>query len=69
MTEYVMYMIVICFQDDLLENVVLPHLQNIHTDPDCEVRARAARFLVDITLNGQSQYSTELLDLLKKVNR
>ena len=59
----------VSFQDELLECLLLPHLHHIDTDPDSEVRARAARLLVDITMVSQSQLVTELLDLLRKVKK
>ena len=55
------------YKDDLLENVVLPHLANIDTDTDYAVKQAAIKLLVNLAIECRSQKFTVILQIIKKV--
>ncbi|XP_067006155.2 tuberin isoform X2 [Anabrus simplex] len=55
------------YEDELIERVVVPHLQHIDADPDIVVRNAAAQLLVDLCLECDNKRCLELLDILEKL--
>ncbi|XP_046387021.1 tuberin [Ischnura elegans] len=55
------------YEEDLMERVVVPHLQHVDSDPDTAVRNAAAQLLVDLCLDCDSKRCLELLDILEKI--
>ncbi|XP_071440421.1 tuberin-like [Hetaerina americana] len=55
------------YEEDLMERVVVPHLQHVDSDPDTAVRNAAAQLLIDLCLECESKRCLELLDILEKI--
>ncbi len=55
-------------QDELIENVIVAHLNHIEADGDMEVRVRAARILLDVVKHCKTHACLELIDQLHKVS-
>jgi tuberous sclerosis protein 2 len=55
------------YEDDLIERIVIPHLQHIDNDPDIIVRNAASQLLVDLCVECESKRCLELMDILEKV--
>lgn len=55
------------YEDELIERIVVPHLQHVAVDPDVIVRNSCAELLVDLCLECDSKRCSELLDILDKV--
>ena len=55
------------FQEELIENVVLPQLKSMDNDPDVEVRSDAVQLVIELTKCCQSQQCADLLAILEKV--
>lgn len=55
------------YEDELMERVVVPHLQNIEQDSDIVIRNKAANLLVDLCFECETKRCLELLDILEKV--
>jgi len=55
------------YEDDLIERIVIPHLQHIDTDCDIIVRNAASQLLVDLCVECENKRCLELMDILEKV--
>jgi tuberous sclerosis protein 2 len=55
------------YEDDLIERIVIPHLQHIDSDPDIIVRNAAAQLLVDLCVECENKRCLELMAILEKV--
>ncbi|KAJ8682291.1 hypothetical protein QAD02_018083 [Eretmocerus hayati] len=55
------------YEDELIERIVVPHLQHVETDSDLLIRNKAAHFLVEICLECESKRCTELLEILERI--
>ncbi|PSN43169.1 hypothetical protein C0J52_09893 [Blattella germanica] len=55
------------YEDDLIERIVVPHLQHIDTDSDIIVRNAAAQLLVDLCIGCENKRCLELMDILEKL--
>lgn len=55
------------YEDELIERIVVPHLQHIATDPDVIVRNSCAELLVDLCLDCDTQSCSEILDIIDKI--
>ncbi|KAG8222544.1 hypothetical protein J437_LFUL004580 [Ladona fulva] len=55
------------YEEDLMERVVVPHLQHVDSDSDPAVRNAAAQLLIDLCMDCESKRCLELLDILDKI--
>ncbi|XP_014220709.1 tuberin [Trichogramma pretiosum] len=55
------------YEDELIERIVVPHLQHVELDPDIIIRNYAANVLVDLCLECESKRCMELLDILERI--
>ncbi|KAJ1527617.1 hypothetical protein ONE63_007580 [Megalurothrips usitatus] len=55
------------YEDELIEQAVVPFLAHIDQDPDVAVRNAAAALLIELCLNCDSKRCLELLDILEKL--
>ncbi|CAG0892665.1 unnamed protein product, partial [Darwinula stevensoni] len=55
------------YEEELLEKIVLPSLENLELEPDIDVREQATEFLVQLALTCQSKKCFEILDILEQV--
>ena len=55
------------YEDELIERIVVPHLQYVEQDSDITIRTEAAHLLVDLCLECETKRCLELLDILEKV--
>ncbi|KAJ4432765.1 hypothetical protein ANN_21404 [Periplaneta americana] len=55
------------YEDDLIERIVVPHLQHIDSDQDIIVRNAAAQLLVDLCIECENKRCLELMDILEKL--
>ena len=58
----------LCFQDELIDNVVLTQLSHIESDVDLEVRKHAATLLIDLVESCRTHRCLDVIDLLHKVS-
>lgn len=56
-----------CFQDELIEMVVIPQLSGIAEDRDLAVRKQATQLLVDLAEGCNTHHFTSLLDIIERV--
>lgn len=56
------------YEDELVERIVIPYLQNLDQDPDINVRNVGAQILVNLCIGCESKKCLELLTVLEKVN-
>lgn len=57
------------YEDELIEQAVVPFLAHIDQDPDVAVRNAAAALLIDLCLQCDTKRCLELLDILEKVRK
>lgn len=55
------------YEDELIERVVVPHLQYVEQDSDITIRNKAANLLVDLCFECETKRCLELLDILEKI--
>ncbi|XP_048507911.1 tuberin isoform X2 [Athalia rosae] len=55
------------YEDELIERIVIPHLQHIDSDPDTTIRNVAAHLLVDLCIEYETKRCLEILDILEKI--
>lgn len=55
------------YEDELIERIVVPHLQHIDADPDITIRNVAAHLLIDLCIECETKRCLELLDILEKI--
>ncbi|XP_011497969.1 PREDICTED: tuberin [Ceratosolen solmsi marchali] len=55
------------YEDELIERIVVPHLQHVETDSDVTIRNCAVHLLVDLCLECESKRCMELLDILERI--
>ncbi|XP_044253656.1 tuberin [Tribolium madens] len=55
------------YEDELINHIVIPHMQNIAQDDNVVVRSEVAKLLVDLCKNYTSNICTELLEILEKL--
>ncbi|KAJ9583770.1 hypothetical protein L9F63_021894, partial [Diploptera punctata] len=55
------------YEDDMIERIVIPHLQHIDADPDIVVRNAAAQLLIDLCAGCENKRCLELMDILEKI--
>lgn len=56
------------YEDELIEQAVVPFLAHIDQDQDVAVRNAATGLLIELCLNCDSKRCLELLDILEKVD-
>ncbi|XP_067138379.1 tuberin [Centruroides vittatus] len=57
------------YEDELIENIVLPFLSHLELDPDIIIRTDAVHLLVKIIQDCSSKKCLDLLDIIEKVIR
>jgi tuberous sclerosis protein 2 len=69
LTQNAFFLIVVCsqYEDELINHIVIPHMQNIATDDNIVVRSEVAKLLVDLCKDYNSNICTELLEILEKL--
>ncbi|XP_063917194.1 tuberin isoform X2 [Zophobas morio] len=55
------------YEDELINHIVIPHMQNIATDDNIVVRSEVAKLLVDLCKDYNSNICVELLEILEKL--
>lgn len=55
------------YEDDMIERIVIPHLQHIDTDTDIVVRNAVAQLLIDLCIGCENKRCLELMDILEKI--
>lgn len=55
------------YEDELIERVVIPHMQNIANDKDIVVRSAVAKLLISLCMDYNSKTIVDILDILEKV--
>jgi hypothetical protein len=64
----VIHSILLLFQEELLDLVVLPFLGNIADDQDVTVRTSAVQLLLDLSQTCDSSKCTDILNIIEKVH-
>lgn len=55
------------FQEEILDNSVLPYLDHIAIDQNIAVRVRSVQLLVDVIEGSDSQKVCDVLNIIEKV--
>ncbi|OXU24396.1 hypothetical protein TSAR_012885 [Trichomalopsis sarcophagae] len=55
------------YEDELIERIIVPHLQHVELDPDVTIRNFAAHVLVDLCLECDTKRCMDLLDILDRI--
>lgn len=55
------------YEDDIVERIVLPHLDHVYQENDLAVRNSAAQLLVDLCLDCETKRCLDLMDILEKL--
>lgn len=61
-------MLRLCYEDELIDRIVIPHMINIINDGDMVVRTQVAKLLIELCMDCDSKRCLEMLDILEKVS-
>lgn len=55
------------YEEDLISNIIVPHMKNLENESDSSVRLSGVNFLVDFLMESSSKKGHDLLHILDKV--
>ncbi|KAK4874613.1 hypothetical protein RN001_013973 [Aquatica leii] len=55
------------YEDELIDRIVIAHLDSVGSDPDAIIRRSVAELLIDLCYDCESKRCLELLDILEKL--